>query len=74
MLIDVTDEMNMRFGTPHDLKTKTVVNFAAGLIRSTLLSPYVADEFLLAGFKMITDPTDPMMAVANLDKITEFLQ
>jgi len=56
VVVDMADEFNLRFGTPIDLKQKaTVIHFVAGIIRQTLISPFVKDEFLFAGFKMITD-------------------
>jgi len=62
----------MKYATPTDIKASSVViGFVAGILRSTLLSPFVEDEYLLAGFKMITDPKDPM-AVADL--ASRFLQ
>jgi len=52
----MVDQFNLRFATPVDLKQKaTIVHFVAGLIRATLLSPFISDEFVFAGFKMITD-------------------
>ena len=56
VLKDMTDEFNLRHSAPTDLKTKApLFNFVAGLIRATLISPFVKDEFLFGGFKMITD-------------------
>lgn len=55
VLKDMTDEFNLRFGTPKDLKSITIVHFVAGILRATLVSPFVHDEFLFAGFKMIMD-------------------
>jgi len=61
LLKATTTEFNLGHATPVDLKAKyPLINMVAGLFRSTLLSPFVTDEFLLAGFKMITDPADPM--------------
>jgi len=72
LLKDASDEFNMKYATPTDIKASSVViGFVAGILRSTLLSPFVEDEYLLAGFKMITDPKDPM-AVADL--ASRFLQ
>jgi hypothetical protein len=38
-----------------DLKKNQIVGFVAGLLRHTLLTPYVADEYLYGGFSWITD-------------------
>ena len=55
---DITDDFDLRWATPHDLKTKKGPipwPMIAGLVKATLLSPFVADEFLFIGFKMIMD-------------------
>lgn len=53
---DITEDFNLRWATPHDFKAEyPLIKMVAGLVRKTLLSPFVADEFLFAGFKMITD-------------------
>lgn len=69
----MTDSFNLRFSTPVDLKTKTLVMFVAGLVPNTILSPFEADDFLLAGFSMITDPKTPMAARAA-QAVNAFLQ
>lgn len=55
----ITDDITIRFGEGIDLKNgPTVVKYLAGLARGTLASPFVQDEFLFLGWRMITDP-DP---------------
>ena len=51
----ITDDVTLRFGEGIDLKEKSIVKFVAGIARKTLLSPFIQDEFLFAGWKMITD-------------------
>ena len=38
-----------------DFKSNQIVGFVAGLLRHTLLTPYVADEYLYGGFSWISD-------------------
>jgi hypothetical protein len=38
-----------------DLKKNTTVGFVAGLLRQTLLTPYMVDGYLYGGFSWITD-------------------
>ena len=56
----ITDDLNIRFSEETDLRSidkkwAQYVQFAAGLFPHTLLSPFVADEFLFAGFSMMED-------------------
>ena len=55
----ITDDLNIRFSEETDLrnteKWKRIAPLAAGFFPHTLLSPFVADEFLFAGFSMIGD-------------------
>lgn len=56
VVASMVDNFNIMHETPVDLKTKIpVVAFVAGILRATLLSPFVQDEFIFAGFKMIMD-------------------
>lgn len=52
---DLTDDFNLRWGRVHDLKEHTLIKMVAGMFPKTLLSPFVTDEFLLAGLSSITD-------------------
>ena len=38
-----------------DMKKNQIVGFVAGLLRHTLLTPFVVDEYLYGGFSWITD-------------------
>ena len=38
-----------------DLKKNTTIGFVAGLLRHTLLTPFMEDEYLYGGFSWITD-------------------
>ena len=47
-----TDDFNLRYGRVHDLrKTHPKIMLITHILQDTLLSPFVADEFILAGFK-----------------------
>lgn len=53
---DIADDFNLKHATPVDLKEKSMtIKMAAGLIPDSLVSPFVADEFLFIGTKSITD-------------------
>ena len=47
------------FNTAHaggiDLKKHQIIGFVAGMVRHTLLSPLVIEEYLYGGFSWITD-------------------
>jgi len=73
LLTDMADTFNLTHGTPKDLKDNTIVHFAAGILADTLLSPYVVDDFLFAGFRMLPDPDGPMTAQAK-QAVSAFLQ
>ena len=48
----MTDDFNIRFGWEHDLReTHPKINLITHILQKTVLSPFVADEFILAGFK-----------------------
>ena len=54
---DIADYFNVKHATPVDLKQKSsTFRMAAGLIPDSIVSPFVADEFLFIGYKSITDP------------------
>ena len=56
VVVAMTDDFNLRWGRVHNLKQKyPLIKMVAGMFRKTLLSPFVTDEFLFAGFKTITD-------------------
>merc|ERR1712051_277482 len=59
VLKGITDDLNIRFGEEFDMRNYTkwqpYVKYAAGFFPHTMLSPFVADEFLFAGFSMIGD-------------------
>ena len=73
LLSDMANQFNLRFATPNDLKKIVLVNFVAGIIPDSVLTPFAADEFLLAGFRMITDPATPIAAKVN-EALKGFLQ
>lgn len=53
---NLADDFNLRWGRAHDLKEKyPLIKMVAGMFPKTLLSPFVTDEFLLAGLSSITD-------------------
>ena len=52
---DLTDDFNLRWGRVHDLKEHNLIKMVAGMFPNTLLSPFVTDEFILAGLSSITD-------------------
>lgn len=48
----MADDFNLRFGSVHDMrKTHPKIMLITHILQDTLLSPFVADEFILAGFK-----------------------
>ena len=48
----MTDDFNLRFGKVHDLRdSHPKIMLITHILQDTLLSPFVADEFILAGFK-----------------------
>jgi len=56
VLNNIVTDLNMRFAAGTDLKkTIPVMAFVSGIIRNSKLSPFIMDEFIYAGFKMITD-------------------
>lgn len=61
VLKNIADDVTLRFGNGVDLKNITVVRFLSGIARGTLMSPFIKDEFLFAGWRMITDPNPPKM-------------
>lgn len=75
LIRDMTDEFNLRWAEPRDLKAKgKIVPMLAGIVKNTILSPFVVDEFLMAGFKVITDPDGPMTAFPSNFDFMSFLQ
>lgn len=51
VLKDITDDINIRFGELIDLtKLYPTLKFVTGIVAKTLLSPYVKDEYIMAGF------------------------
>ena len=59
VLKGMIDDLNIRFEDEYDMRNykpwDPYVTYAAGFFPHTMLSPFVEDEFLFAGFSMIGD-------------------
>ena len=53
MLTAIVDEFNLRFSQPQDMKEgKPWAQFISSIMPDTIVSPMVADEFIMIGFNM----------------------
>lgn len=55
VLKGITDDINIRFSDGVDFKKNLIVKFVSGIVKNTLVSSAAADEFLFAGFRMLSD-------------------
>lgn len=56
VLKDVTDGLNAKYGEVFDLrKINPLISYAAMNLKHSILTPFVEDEFVLAGFSAIID-------------------
>ena len=58
VISDMTDEFDLRFSTEVNIKEKTFWKMVSNFVRATLVSPFVQDEFIFLGFKMILDKAE----------------
>jgi len=49
------DDYNVQHVDGIDFKKNQIVGFVAGLLRHTLLSPFVVNEYMYGGFSWISD-------------------
>jgi len=53
VLTAIVDEFNLRFSQPQDMKEgKPWAQFISSIMPDTIVSPMVADEFIMIGFNM----------------------
>ena len=54
-LVALGDNWNDKHADGIDLKKNQIVGFVAGMLRHSLLTPFVQEEYLYGGFSWITD-------------------